>query len=461
MHLARLEEAILGAEQFDGEWWLPESPDHVVAGSLTISDEGQIELRLFDSLRSEFYGMEPQTAEDGSVAYTMTTESLAAQGKYPRILGRFGSSGCTLDDCFSVHRTMKLLGGRSSERIHVRRMFKNVHFSGDESLRFSDIVIHVDGLTHWTAMTGMKESVRFQERKNQSDKVLDHTLEIKHVPTKKFSGPDGATFELGHTYRIQGNAITERTFAQDFYFAADHGSLVDLDRLLTEASALQDLISIAIGRPAAFTSVSLRHPGVFEKVGTRKVPTPIDMVAPWTVKRPVNAKPLNHHSLWFRLDDLGGVASLSNWLDVALANRSTLSRVMTTKYAAGMYATDHLFNCAAALEAYDRQSTSKGPYLTRIKRCIYHAGAEFAELVGDTSKWAAVLKDGRNTVAHHNANIVGASTEQIIMGRSAFWLFVLCLFRDAGFPDTVFARIVEHPEWHWLKGQVSSVLADA
>lgn len=179
------------------------------------------------------------------------------------------------------------------------------------------------------------------------------------------------------------------------------------------------------------------------------------------MKRLENLKPLDHDSLCFGLDDLGGVASLSGWLRVALMNQSTLSRVMATKYAPGMYAIDHLFNCAAALEAYDRQTTANGAYITRIKRCADHAGAEFADLVGDTNKWAKVLKNGRNTVAHHNANIVGASTEQIVMGRSAFWLFILCLFKDAGFPDAVFDRIVEHRDWHWLKGQVAGVLADA
>jgi hypothetical protein len=449
------------SRQLDGEWWLPESPDHVVPGTLSVSDQGEIELRLFDSLRSELHGLEPTVNEDGSTQYTITSESIAARGKYLRILGRSGSSGYTLDDCFTVHRT-GLFGGTGTERIHVHRMFKDVHFSLDEPIQFTDIVVQMDGLAFWTALSGMKEAVQFKKRKNSDAvRILGHTLEIKNVTAKNFAGPDGAKFKLGHTYSIRGNEITDRTFAQDFYIAASHPDLVDLDELLAEASALQDLISIATGRPAAFTSVSLRHRDVVRKMGRRKRLIPIEMVAPWVVKPSARSKELKSHELWFTLTDFGGVSTISRWLDVALDNRSTLSRVMSTRYSPSMYATDHLFNCAAALEAYDRQKNPKGAYLARVKRCIDFAGDPFASLVDDTNKWATVMKNARNDVAHHNVNIVGASTEQIVMSRSAFWLFVLCLLRDAQVPDAVFGRLTEHQDWHWLRGQVAGVLADA
>ena len=65
-------------------------------------------------------------------------------------------------------------------------------------------------------------------------------------------------------------------------------------------------------------------------------------------------------------------------------------------------ATDHLLNCAAALEAYDRDKHVDDINLvSRLERCAEWAGEPFAALVVDTDAWSKRLKKNRVDVAHH------------------------------------------------------------
>lgn len=447
--------------EIQGEWWLPDVSDTKVAGTLVIDEEGNTELRLIGALTSELADAEPPEAGvDGSTVYHFTEDSIAAGGVYPRILGSAGATGFTLDDCFRTHRSMNLFGGLPSERIHVHRVFHHVHFEADEQLQFTKIVVRLHALAYWVQKSGFEETVHFHENEDKSMKVLDHTLKVSSVESEVIDGPDGATVTLSHTYGIRGDNVVERRLTQDFTFAVSFQQLTDLDQLLAQASALQDLVSLGTGRTAAFEEITLRHPEVSQQMGEKKRQIPIELTAPWTVRLPVPQKEMKIHDVVFSLPDIGGMEGVSKWLDVAKKNQSALGRVMTTRYAEKMYATDHLLNCAAALEAYDRDKYGDNShYVDRLKRCVDLAGEHFEELVGDADTWAKALKDNRNTVAHHLSTIEGASTEQIVLSQSAFWLFAMCLLRDAEAPEVVFTKLTEQPSWGWLRKRLLESLA--
>jgi len=443
------------AFEADGHWWLPESPDHTVPGRLSVSDQGIANLALIGALES---GASSETIvqEDGSTV-TVTEPRLDRRGVYPRILGHAGSSGYTLEDCLQTRRT---LGGIDTEEIRASQVFKDVHFGADEALEFTEIRAWMDWLVHWTAQTGLEEEYTSESSKDLGDDPILATLSIRFIKSQTCAGGNGVTVTLGQSYGIEGDGITERRLMQDFHFRITAPGLVSLDQLLQPLSDLQDLVSIGTGRTAAYKSIELRHPNVVHTFSDRAIPVTIKMFAGWQVKSEESGSNLYAAQMFFTFDELGGMQGVERWLAVAGAHRSALGRVMATRYSPGMYVSDRLLNCAAALEAYDRDLHGKADtyYIDRLRRLAGLAGDTFRDLVGDVEVWVTAFKDARNDVAHHKARMVTVSTEHLFLSRSGYWLFVLCLLRETSAPEAVFSRIAKHSGYGRLKSRIAELL---
>lgn len=433
-----------------GQWWLPENPDHKVSGTLVIRESGEAELRLIGTLRSPFYGGDVATAIDGTTTITHSSRSMHNAGLYPRILGQAGSKEYTLDDCFQTQLRENLFGDALGlESIHVHQVLQGAWFEQGEGLEFTRLVLHMDWLAYWVELSGISE--------NRIVDSMERTLTLRSIESQQFEGLDGTRMMLGQSWEVSGDGITERRLTQDFYFEVEAPTLMPLNALLSQAGALQDLVSIATGKRAAFKSISLRHPDVATRRGDTRYLSAIDLFAQWQVKNASTPKRLTSYDMPFSLTQLGGVDGISRWLNAVAEHIPALSRVMTAQYGS-TYVGDLFLNCAAALEGYDRDRHGDDIYyLERLKRCVVHAGDLFAYLVDDTDAWARAVKNRRNDLAHHNAGVEAATTEQRLLGSSAYWLFVLCLLRDASAPDAVFDNIRQVGSFQWLKLQLTDL----
>ncbi len=270
--------------------------------------------------------------------------------------------------------------------------------------------------------------------------------------------PAGRPLPWGQTYGIAGDSIRERSFTQDFYFSVQVPEVRPLPELLELAIDLQNLVSVGTGRNAAFSAIDLRHPDLTTQVGDKSIKLPVDMFAQWQLASDV-VKTLPTHDMYFTLDHLGGMQGVERWLPVAGRYRSALNRVASTRHTPGMFVADRLLNCAAALEAYDRDKHQDDIHFAdRLRRSATSAGAPFEDLVGDVEAWVKAVKQARNDVAHHNAAITGGSTAHLVLSGSAYWLFQLCLLRDAAAPAAVFDHIPRHGGFRWLRRSHPEVL---
>ncbi|MBS4754043.1 hypothetical protein KG112_14610 [Nocardioides sp. zg-ZUI104] len=344
----------------------------------------------------------------------------------------------------------------------MHSVFEGIQFEPDEALEFTEIVVKLHGLVLFVRRSGLEENIEVEEIDGRQ-RLVRHTVSMAPVPDEEFDCLDGATCRLVHLWKTGGTDFVERHVSQDFAIYVKYDDKQPLDRLLDIARHLQDLITVATGRRAAFPSISLRHPDVAREEGKLH---PIEMYAKWSVKVEENKKPPQMHDIVFSLDDFGGVEALTRWLEVADANAASLSRVMISRYSDTTYASDLLLNAAAALEGYHREKYEGGEdtktwFATRVKKCVEGAGAVFADLVPDIELFAKLLKDNRVAVAHHLSGVADGSTQQIFLGRAASWLLILCLLRDAEAPEEVFDKIKDRPDWRWLKRHVAEVLAEA
>jgi hypothetical protein len=446
-----------------GEWWLPGEGDRRrVAGSLRFSRETGAELVLIGRLRQMFDEGE-RTEHDGETVITFTEESVNRSGVYPRLHGLAGNTAYTLDDCFRLEATDFLFGGQGSETLFVNRVFKGVWFDGDEALVARDLTVGLQNLETWVRETGIHEEFRFTEDGRFPEEDPWFRLEARPLGDRQTTTATRHTVTLIHGLGIAGDRPTERSITQSFSWRFAMPGTTPIEDLLDVASDLQDLVSIATTRAAGFQSVSFRHPDVVRQAGEGDAQLlPLELFAQWSVGNDEDQKKLTAHDLVFTFGDLGGIDGVRRWLDVAATRRGPLGRVMATRYSPHMFVSDRVLNCAAALEAFDRERTGySGSYFkTRMKRCAALAGPPFQRLVGDIDTWASAVRDERHDVAHHlGRRLRAASSEAVFLAESMYWLFVLCLLREMDAPGAVFEGIERHDRYRWLGPRVQATVA--
>lgn len=450
------------ALEVSGQWWLPGgSEDRRVGGTLKVSENGHGELVLTGALSSHLEGGEPSRLGDDRAVTTFSKESIARTGLYSRIHGVAENEVFTLGDCITTRRT-NIFDHMEAQHVYVNQVFRGVLLNEKEAPEFTKAFVGLDWLAYWVRKSGFSESYSIEPDMETDGRWRAMSLTLSVLDAETFLGPRSASYTLGQEYGVQGDGILERRLWQDFYFGVDYGALTPLEQIVDDVSDLQDLVTMGTGRIASFKNFSLRHPDVSFRIGEKEHQSPIDYFAHWHASRVEPIQPLSESDMLFTFDDLGGTRGMEKWLKVAAVHRSALGRVMATRYGQSMFVSDRLLNCAAALEAFDRDKHGDGDqieYLHRIKRCVSLAGEPFEKLVGDTDAWATAFKNERNTVAHHKPRIIASSTEQHILGETAYWLFIFCMLQEAGIEAAAFVRMMHHRQYRWLKGRVREVLS--
>jgi len=179
--------------------------------------------------------------------------------------------------------------------------------------------------------------------------------------------------------------------------------------------------------------------------------------AEWAVTAVDESKSANRE-MFFTLEDLGGLTGIARWLAVAELHRSTLDRMMATHYARKAYVADRYLNRLVSLEAFDRQEHGTAGYKTVLQRCVALAGKPITDLVPDHDKWTTRLKNDRNALAHHLSQLSRrASSDQLFLSDSAYWLYVICLLRKANAPERVFERIGQNQQFLFLMRRLAKL----
>ncbi|MEU0452753.1 hypothetical protein ABZ322_06915 [Streptomyces sp. NPDC006129] len=428
------------AFEVQGKWWLPEHKDHEVSGTLSYSPETGSELRLIGAL----------FAARGS--YRMPED-----GVYGRIHGHAGGREFTLEDCFQTR--YGLATGSETEVIHVQQIYKGVWFTEEDEPNTDRVTVDMRYLTHWVGHLGISGTHSF---KSTGPGEVIASLQAMSQPDLTLTIRDDISLKFHHLIGHSRSKRLEQSISERYVCVFEFPHVVPTTLALEYVSDLQDLISIATGRFAEFDRVSFSLPQVPKESGDGASRVPFDFYAQWTV-RDKSKKPGERHpsQMLFTFDDLGGEAGVARWLECANRHRSTLGRVMASRYQPGLFAADRLFHRVAAIEAFGRKrigvKTVKLP--GALKHCCELAGDDFTTLVGDAAGWSTIVKSNRDDLGHHyDRRPDQGGSAQYFLAESTYWLFVLCMLRDIAAPQAVFDRIKESPDWAWLGPKVRAVV---
>lgn len=449
------------ADDFEvrGEWWLPGTADRKVPGILTFSPQGGAGLSLLGSLRSTLEEGEHRQ-KDGVVRVAMTQAALERSGSYPCLYGASGDTAYTLQDCLRVRSSNRVFRGQGSEAIRVTRVLRGAFLDEDEALKATGISFGLAHLVSWIGETGISEEWRKDGGRRED--VPRFRIEAREKPDRSAVLANGGSVHLKHSVGITGDGMSDRALTQAFHWRVDQPRGVGMDDLLDLASDVQDLVSIATGRIAAFERVRFWHPEVLrETPDGKRMPEAVDVFVEWNARAEKSTRRLHEHDLLFTFEHLGGIDGVRRWMDAADRHRSGLGRVMGSRYAKGMFVSDRLLNCSAALEAFDRDSTGdkRIRFKTRMLRCAALAGDPFTNLVGDVSRWAQTIRLERDDLAHHfGRHMRSTGSETYYLWQSLYWLFVICILRDSGAPEKVFDHLQRHGRYQWLVPRIQAVV---
>lgn len=423
-----------------GLWWLPGREDEKVAGILSYSPDSGSELRLIGSLTS-------------------------ARGShdeiYERIHGIADGKQYDLEDCYQKSYKGSLFSpGGETETIYVHQVFRGVHYTEPDEPNADRVTADLRYLSQWVGHQGI--TIQHHSLQDQEEGKPFASLQVHKKQDHATKLSDGASLKIQHRVGSASHTGTERALRESYVCSFEFPELTSIPLAIEYVSDMQDLVSIATGRVAEYDELTFWHPDVARSSDTSSYRVPIGFFAEW-IPRDTSKKPGKIHAsdMFFTFDDLGKIEGVRKWMETANRHRSTLGRVMASRYRKGLFVEDRLFHRATAIEAFARTRIGyKNVKLPgSLKHCRELAGDHFSALVGDPEAWSNVVKSNRDDIGHHLGKRPDqGGSAQYFLAESLHWLFVLCMLREAGAPEAVFERIKNHPEWAWLGPKVQAVV---
>lgn len=440
-----------------GEWWLPGTPDAKLKGHLRYDPNSGATLVVIGQLLSP-YQFAPTTIDGDTTTTTMTVSALEQSSQTERICGSAEGKAYTLESCIKTAGPLLPFGG-GIEKWESSQLFRGAVFEADEVLEFTGCGFELN-LSHWVGGPRIAESIIAEDE--AGTRLKEWQLTVTPQERRSFVDSDGYTVSLDHGFSVRGDGIMERCVGQGYAISITQSTKKSLRDFLTIAGHLQDLVSAGTAVTCGFEDFWLMHPDIVREAmdGQTERPLPIHFGAQWSVRSEARSRTLMDHDMSFTLDDLGGIEGVQAWHEVAKRNSETLGRVSASRSSASMHISDRLLNRAAALEGYDKDKHGgKATLENRLRRCTILAGAPFAALVKDVSKWIKLVVKERHEIAHHYSASAALSTvDQLFVADSAYWLFLICILRDANAPNGVFDHIQRSPNYLWLKPRIQALL---
>lgn len=435
-----------------GIWWVPDEPERQRAGVLTWDPAKGATLKLVGRLAAEVW--EERTLPDGGKQFF--NRLLNVTPRYPVILGDCSGVPVTLLDGLQTELSNVLLGENAHETVHADRAVIGTALFDTEVVA-DRLTVSIQHLTAFVGRGGIEldwppstgpGSAFAQITASYPD---EHQIVIGSRPVSL----------VAHLW-VTGDRVHDAAVRQEWRLRCAADADVPLDGLMVTAGDVQDLVTIAIGRPAAYGEIGISRTGFIqqhEDLGPHRADDS-KFYAVWTTR--TDPGPLvKPHERLFTYDDLGAEEGLGRWLVVAEKYRTQLRRVMATRYSRDMYREDRILNICAALEAFDvvRRNLKQIPtFAKQMDACVSLAGEPFLDLIAQNADaWVTAVKDVRHDIAHHRQPMRdNASGATYGLSVQVYWLFVMCMLREANAPERVWERIAAHPSIGNLKDHLAS-----
>lgn len=319
-----------------GFWWLPSNPEKKIAGTLYFSTEEGIHLDLVGS----FFGF-------------FNIEFKEHKEQIPLILGVTDEKGeVTLSDCFKYHRSFST-SGLEIEKYEARLLFKGVHFTELDHLKFFEMQICYTYLFDWAKITGFAGENIFENNKFVSSSVQYSFPEEVVAETKE------GKLALTHRFNVPISIGEKITLEQTTWFSIEPIVECDFDSLWGNfIYPLRNLLCLATNNPISIEKLLLRTNfyNYNDESDNKRFPE-IELFFRNTVHKRKTERSLFEHEMFFQLSDIIDFfnEAIQKWFDAHKEIDSVCNLFFEVFHQPEMYLRHRFLNVAQAIETYHRK----------------------------------------------------------------------------------------------------------
>lgn len=318
-----------------GYFWLPDTPEKKIPGTLSIQDGGRIELEIVGHFHNDI-------------------KSIHEENTFDRIVGEIEHDGyITLDHCFYLQKNMPFGNSISKSTLHVHRALSGVAYDKDEDITFNSVSFSMDCLDEWIHISGFSVET-----------VLEYYVTtIRYIPPEKtsFSLTNGMELEIGfsHTFPSSGVNITEAKITQKAYFNLKSEELRPLDDFVKIIYRLTHFICFATDEIVSIKNLKAKSSNIQREISAeKKVSIPIPLYyqsLPFSEK--VAKKTWNSMLFTFKAIEANAQNIFNTWIGAYDTLSPAFNLYFSTKSNTKKYLEEQFLGLIQGLETYHRRSS--------------------------------------------------------------------------------------------------------
>ena len=318
-----------------GYFWLPDSPESKLPGTLRIFDGGKIELKLIG-----IFG-----------------DHLVIPSKNPylgRILGKVEKDRyITLESCLYQKRDFSL-GGISRSLVYVQEAIFDIDPSNGGEARFDSFSFSIEGLDEWVGISGINVV-------NDSD-LKSTSITYQAQSAMKYCLGDGFTLKIVFSYKLPGMPVlTEAKVSQKTYFVLDSDVERELEAFRDVAHKLTYLLCLAIDATVSIRDVKAESNSHVQNILPGE-PLKISMPVYYqSIPFSSDVPNIDIYKMLFRFQNIEKNAGdiIKNWLGAYSIFRPSLDLYFSSVTGGHKYLESRFLSLAQSLETYHRRTSTE------------------------------------------------------------------------------------------------------
>jgi hypothetical protein len=339
------------ARTFLGEWWLPDEPGRILAGTLSLSGDDGLELETLGTFGP---GYEPgKTYGHAEVGFET----------WPRVSGRTTDNKLvTLLECRGTglsHRSP----GVSTNRYRPATVLIGAIYEPGSPVDFDEVRLRFTDLDTWATVSGFGHSMNVA-----ADNSLESVaLQFRPPPEIVFDLEGGDNVRLSFDFKFSGPTIvmTTATITQSAWIGMQYAAPVEMPQIHETIKQLRNFLAFAVGRPVRLlTAFGVHYPDEDAEPDpfTKQKPRRHQVEIVFHVANPESIENvlLTDDMLFTRAsagDRLGQV--LNSWWTKEPLLQPVFDLYFATIFGSRVYGIHRFLSHAQALETYHRRTANR------------------------------------------------------------------------------------------------------
>jgi len=375
-----------------GYFWLPNNPEHKLAGILSIEDGGKINLQLHG-----LFGINPSDQ--------------STLNNFDIILGDVDEDGAItlIDSNYIRSRQLKSNEVKAKNYIESDYILIGVHFPNKNDVKINNFTFRVEGLNDWVGISGIiinnddiiNPSISYIQPKEINIDINNIPINISIIYRTTKKG-----FMKFHAMDSDHSEIH-----QDTYLKLSSKNNISFLLFFELAKKIANLLVFAIDKQVSIEEITIQKEGLNILCMNGNKTDFLQDIQVYTNKilHISNLEEVNWGTMIFRYRDIANISdTIGKWLKMYESIDPSLDLYFSTIFSRDKYYKGQFLMLAQALEAlHSRTNNKKINFLDRLKILCQ----EFIDMNIYTQEemddFAKKIKDTRNYLTHYDKSKEG------------------------------------------------------